>query len=260
MKRYVNARAEARIILAILAAATIATTPSSAQDRGDTEEMDPRATEVWEPEPPVVSARPDGSAPSDARVLFDGSDLSAWESVDGGPARWTVEDGAMTVVPGTGDIQTRQSFGDVQLHVEWRTPSEIQGEDQGRGNSGVFLMGRYEVQVLDSYENRTYSNGQAGSLYKQHIPLVNASAPPGTWQTYDIIFRAPRFDENGDVSEPATCTVLHNGVLIQDHVKLKGDTVYRGLPEYTPHAERLPLRLQDHSNPVSFRNIWIREL
>jgi hypothetical protein len=232
--------------------------PALEQDARD--EMKPEATEVWEPEPKWVSTLPSERPPSDAVVLFDGTDLRGWESVDGGPAGWTVTDDVMTVAVGAGDIRTTLSFGDVQLHIEWRTPAEVVGEGQGRGNSGVYLMSRYEVQVLDSYDNRTYSNGQAGSLYKQHIPLVNASRPPGSWQVYDIVFRAPVFGEDGGVVRPATCTVLHNGVLVQDHVKLRGDTVYQGLPEYTPHADRLPLLLQDHENPVSYRNIWIREL
>ena len=166
----------------------------------------------------------------------------------------------MTGKPKTGDIQTRQGFGDVQLHVEWRTPVVVEGEGQGRGNSGVFLQGLYEVQVLDSYNNRTYSNGQAASLYKQHSPLVNASRGPGVWQTYDIVFKAPRFAGDGSVLSPAYVTVFHNGVLVQNHVELKGPTIYRGYPEYEAHADRLPISLQDHSNPVSYRNVWVREL
>ena len=221
---------------------------------------DPRLTEVWEPEPAVITPGAGTAPPSDAIVLFDGTDLSAWQHLDGSDAKWLVADGAMTVKAKTGDIQTRQGFGDVQLHVEWRTPAEVESEDQGRGNSGVFLQGLYEVQVLDSFENRTYSNGQAASLYKQHIPLVNASRGPGEWQTYDIVYRAPRFAEDGSVESPAYVTVFHNGVLVQNHVELKGPTVYRGQPEYKSHPDKLPLKLQDHSNPVSYRNIWIREL
>ncbi|RMG66439.1 MAG: DUF1080 domain-containing protein, partial [Bacteroidetes bacterium] len=198
--------------------------------------------------------------PSDAIVLFDGKDLTNWESGDGSPAKWTVSDGAMTVAPGTGSIRTKMGFGDMQLHIEWRSPSEITGDGQGRGNSGIFLMSTYEIQVLDCYENRTYSNGQAASVYKQHIPLANACLPPGEWQTYDIIFMAPIFGDDGQLRRPATVTVLHNGVLVQNHVTIRGDTPYKGLPTYHAHASRLPLLLQDHGNLVSFRNIWVREL
>lgn len=222
-------------------------------------EMQPEETEVWEPEPAVVVPGEAAKPPSDAIVLFDGTDLSAWTGRDG-EARWIVQGGAVTVRPRSGDIFTKQAFGDVQLHIEWRTPAALSEDGQDRGNSGVFLMGRYEVQVLDSYQNRTYSNGQAGSIYKQHIPLVNASRPPGVWQTYDIVFRAPRFETDGSLSEPAFVSVLHNGVLIQNHVELAGPTVYVGLPRYEAHADKLPLSLQDHDNPVSYRNIWIREL
>ncbi len=224
-------------------------------------QMKPEETEVWDPEPKVVTPGTNQSAPSDAIVLFDGKDLSAWESVnkEGSPAEWLVKDGVIVVKPGTGYIKTKQSFGSCQLHIEFRTPAEVKGSSQGRGNSGVFLMGRYEVQVLDSYENRTYSNGQAASVYKQSIPLVNASRPPGEWQMYDIIFRAPEFHENGDLLKAASVTVLHNGVLVQNHFLIKGPTEYIGIPKYEAH-DKAPLMLQDHSNPLSFRNIWIREL
>lgn len=220
----------------------------------------PEDTEVWEPIPPIVSPGEAGQPPSDAVVLFEGSDLSGWEHADGQAAAWVVNDGAVTVAPGTGDIRTRAGFGDVQLHIEWRTPGEVVGEGQGRGNSGVFLMEKYELQVLDSYENTTYSNGQAASIYKQHIPLVNASRGPGEWQVYDVVFRAPRFATNGDLEQPAFMTVLHNGVLVQDHAELAGPTVFIGTPEYEAHPDRAPIVLQDHGNPVSFRNIWVREL
>ena len=224
------------------------------------EEPRPEDTEVWEPVPTVVTPGSGAAPPSDAIVLFDGSDLSAWRNEDGGDAEWTVADGAMTVAAGSGDIHTRQEFGDVQLHIEWRTPGVVEGDGQGRGNSGVFLQSLYEVQVLDSYANTTYSNGQAASIYKQHIPLVNASRPPGEWQTYDIVFRAPRFGADGTVAEKANITVFHNGVLVQDHVEIRGETVNIGAPSYKPHAAQMPLRLQDHDNPVSYRNIWLREL
>jgi len=233
--------------------ASVATAPPS-QQRGN-----PRLTEVWEPVPAIVDPGGGSKAPSDAIVLFDGTDLSAWEGRDG-DAAWEVKDGAFTVVPRTGSITTRRAFGDVQLHIEWRSPTVITGEGQDRGNSGVFLMGLYEVQVLDSYESATYSNGQAGSIYKQAIPLVNVTRPPGEWQTFDIVFKAPRFDTSGDVEEPATMTAFHNGVLIHDHVELKGPTVYIGEPVYESHAAKLPLMLQDHGNLVSFRNVWVREI
>ena len=219
----------------------------------------PEKTEVWKPAPVMVDPGRHGGPPSDAIVLFDGADLSAWRGRDGAP-QWTVADGAMTVRPGTGSLTTKRGFGDAQLHVEWRTPTEIVGESQGRGNSGVFLMGLYEVQVLDSWQNPTYVNGQAASVYKQHIPLVNASRGPGEWQTYDIVFTAPRFTAGGALDQPATLTVLHNGVLVQNHVMLEGPTVFRGAPRYEAHADRLPIMLQDHRNDVSYRNIWVRDL
>jgi hypothetical protein len=228
---------------------------------GHTQQEDtPERTEVWEPEPAVVDPGDGQTPPSDAIVLFDGTNLDAWANLAGDAAGWHVEDGVMTAVAGAGDIVTRQGFGDVQLHVEWRTPADVVGDGQERGNSGVYLMQRYEVQVLDSYDNRTYSNGQAASLYKQHIPLVNASRKPGAWQTYDIVFRAPHFAADGEVDSPATVTVFHNGVLVQDHVTLLGPTLFIGDPAYAPHGPREPILLQDHSNPVSYRNIWVREL
>ncbi|WP_397541083.1 DUF1080 domain-containing protein [Salinimonas profundi] len=215
-------------------------------------------TEVWEPVPPKVTAQP-GQPPSDAIVLFDGKDLSAWESVKGGAAQWTVKDGAMTVKPGTGDIKTKESFCDVQLHVEWKAPEpEADMEGQQRNNSGVFLQQRYEIQVLDSYESKTYANGQAASIYKQTIPLVNATRPPEQWQEYDIIFTAPRFDDE-TLKSPGYITVLHNGVVVQNHVEIQGKTEWIGAPSYEAHG-CAPIQLQDHSNEVSFRNIWIRKL
>ncbi len=217
---------------------------------------EPRATEVWDREPAKVTPGDNGAPPSDAIIL----NHSAWQSVDGGENPWTDENGIMSVAPGTKDIKTKQSFGDVQLHVEWRIP-DLPAEfvDQDRGNSGVFLQEFYEVQVLDSYENKTYNNGQAGSLYKQHIPLVNATKPAMQWQTYDIIYTAPRFGKNGNVISQARMTVIHNGVLIQNNVSLTGPTLYIGAPVYTPHG-KLPIHLQDHDHKVSYRNIWVREL
>lgn len=224
------------------------------------EQPAPKLTEVWEPIPRVVTPGIGTTPPSDAIVLFDGTDLSSWVAKDGSEPKWKVEDGIMTVVKKTGDISTKQAFGDCQLHIEFRCPAEVKGNGQDRGNSGIFLQGRYELQVLDSYDNRTYSNGQCGSIYKQYIPLVNACRKPGEWQTYDVIFTAPRFNQDGILVAPARLTAFQNGILIQNSVELKGDTLYRGLPSYTPHNLKEPLRLQDHGNPVSYRNIWIREL
>jgi hypothetical protein len=253
------------ILVAILPA--IGTGCNRSQATGETTEGDiallqqrPEETEVWEPEPAVVTPGENGAPPSDAIVLFDGSDLAAWSAEDGTDAGWRVADGAVTVVARAGNIRTRQGFGDVQLHIEWRTPAEVSGESQGRGNSGIFLMERYELQVLDSYDNRTYSNGQAGSIYKQYIPQVNACRGPGEWQSYDVVFTAPRFGGDGTLAKAAYMTVFQNGVLIQNHVELRGPTLYIGVPEYEAHPDRLPLLLQDHGNPVSYRNIWVREI
>ncbi len=202
-----------------------------------------------------------GMPPSDAIVLFDGTDLSAFKSAkDGGAAPWKVENGYVEVVPKSGDIETRQPFGDIQLHVEFQTPTPPVGKGQERGNSGIYIMGRYEVQVLDSYENETYPDGQAAALYGQYPPLVNASRPPGTWQVYDIAFEAPRFDAQGRAVTPARVTVLHNGVLVQHASEYTGPTGHKQRPPYKAHAAKLPLRIQDHTNPVRFRNIWVREL
>ena len=220
---------------------------------------DPVATEVWDPTPRVVIPGQDASPPSDALILFDGKDGHQWSHADGSPIKWVISDGIMTVRPGTGPIFTKEKFGDCQLHIEWRAPEVIEGEGQGRGNSGVFLQNRYEVQILDSYDNRTYSNGQAGSIYKQAIPLVNAMQPPGKWNTYDIIYKAPRFNDDGIMVAPAYVTVLHNGILIQDHFEVKGSTEYIGLPKYIAHGDDV-IQLQDHANPVSYRQIWIRRL
>jgi len=220
----------------------------------------PEATEVWDPEPRVVEVNNETGIPSDAVVLFDGTDLSRWRSRNKDEvAKWKIEKNHMTVVAGTGDIMTKEKFGSCQLHIEWRTPSEIVGESQGRGNSGVFLQERYEVQILDNFENRTYSNGQAGSVYKQHMPLVNACMPPGEWQSYDIIFTEPIFNEDGHKISSGHITVLHNGVLIQNHVLIYGSIEYIGMPKNMKHDDG-SIILQDHGNPVSYRNIWLRKL
>lgn len=226
-------------------------------------EMKPEMTEIWDPEVRIITpGETPSSAPSDAIILFNGVDLdSEWTNASGGKPGWIVEDGCVTVKRGTGEIRTKRVFQDFQLHIEWRTPAEVVGESQGRGNSGIFLQGLYEVQVLDSYNNRTYREGQAGGIYKQYAPLVNACKGPGEWQTYDIIYTAPRFNEDGTYFTPPTVTVLQNGVLVQNNVKLRGPTEYIGIPEYfvEKHGPQ-SLTLQDHGNPVSYRNIWIREL
>ncbi len=223
-------------------------------------EWKPALTEVWEPEPAKVDPGNDNQPPSDAIVLFDGTNFEHWDSAnEGEEVAWQIDNRAMTVSPKTGAIQTKESFGDIQLHIEWRSPEVINGKGQGRGNSGIFLQKRYEIQVLDSYENRTYSNGQAGSIYKQSMPLVNATKKPGEWQTYDIIYTAPVFDENDQLKYPARVTILHNGVLIQNNVMIMGATKYIGLPQYKAHG-KAPILLQDHGDPVSFRNIWVRPL
>ena len=228
--------------------------------------------EVWEPVPVLVSGVMDGTIPSDAIVLFDGFNLDAWHNAETEQAaQWDIADGAVTVNRGAGTIKTRQAFADIQLHVEWRATDVIQGNGQGRGNSGIFLQSLYEVQVLDSWDNATYVNGQAGSVYKQHAPLVNASRKPGEWQTYDIVFTAPHFDSNGVLISPAYVTLLHNGVLVLNHVEILGAT-FTPTPEYAascaPYAQtrvqdcsgKMPISLQDHGQVVSYRNIWLREI
>ena len=214
------------------------------------------------PRPPKVTSPTNlpVAAPSDAVVLFDGSDVSRWCSRDGGPARWVVQDGYMESVRGAGYVFTRDSFGDVQLHVEWAAPTPAVGSGQGRGNSGVFLMGLYEVQVLDSDTNVTYTDGQAAALYGQHPPLANASRPAGEWQSYDIFFRRPRFRPDGSLLKAARATVLHNGILVQDNAEIWGPTSWLQYRPYQSHPDKLPLALQDHGNPVRYRNIWVREL
>lgn len=224
-----------------------------------TVEWDPKLTEVWEPQARVVTPGVATSPPSDAIVLFDGKSTAEFTHEDGSPIKWEVKDGDMTVMPGSGGIFTKRTFTDCQLHIEWRAPSVVKGEGQGRGNSGIFFQGRYEVQVLDSYNNRTYTNGQAGSIYKQSFPLVNACRPPGEWQTYDIIFTAPRFNADGVRTNPGYLTVLQNGIIVQNHTEIRGTTAYRGLPQNEPHGAG-PIQLQDHGDLVSYRNIWIRQL
>jgi len=206
---------------------------------------------VW-PEPPIVAAPPQ-QPPSDAIVLFDGSDMSAWE----GGENWIVQDGYTQSA--RGDITTRQGFGDCQLHLEFATPADVSGSGQGRGNSGVYMMNRYEIQVLDSYENKTYFDGQCAAIYKQSPPIVNACRGPSEWQSYDIIFTAPRFDDAGELESAAYVTVLHNGVLVHNHFELLGGTFYNRPPGYSAHPDKLPIKLQFHGNPVRFRNIWVRE-
>jgi hypothetical protein len=228
----------------------------------------PEDTEVWAPVPKVVTPGTTNEAPpSDAIVLFDGKNLDEWQSVrDKSTANWTVADGIVTVNKAAGDIETRRTFRDYQLHVEWRIPTNVTGSSQERGNSGVFLAvapdGVYELQIVDSYNNATYVNGMAGSLYKQSIPLVNASRKPGDWQTYDVIWTAPTFEPNGSLRSPAYATVFYNGLLVANHFAMLGETRNTGLPSYTPYT-RAPIALQAHgdpSPPISFRNIWIREL
>lgn len=225
--------------------------------------MKPEMTEIWEPEVRVVTpGETPVNPPSDAIVLFNGDNLiDEWTDSKGGQPGWKIEDGFFTVVKGTGTIKTKRVFQDFQLHLEWRSPEEIIGTSQGRGNSGVFLQERYEIQILDSYNNRTYRNGQAASIYKQHAPLVNATKEPGKWQTYDIIYTAPRFNDDDTYFTPPRVTVLHNGILVQNNAVLRGPTEYIGIPEYSikKHGPG-SIILQDHGNPVSFRNIWIREL
>lgn len=253
-----------KIKMLLLATAIIVSGQSIAQ------QGDPKATEVWQPEPKIVTPANDQKPPSDAIVLFDGKNLDQWVSVKDStvPAQWTVSKGAFTVKKGTGNIQTRRSFTDYQLHLEWKIPANITGEGQARGNSGLFLSSTgggdlgYEIQILDCYNNKTYVNGQTGSVYKQSIPLANACKKPGEWQTYDVMWTAPRFNEDGSVLSSGRVTVIHNGILLQNNTEVKGVTVYIGKPSYKKHGAT-PIKLQDHgdkSEPISFRNIWIREL
>lgn len=241
--RQVNWRT-AGVCGAVLAAASLAAARSCAQEY---------LTGIEWPKPPIITPgdKP-GDPPSDAVILFDGKDMSKWNGVD----TWKVEDGAMVV--GRGFAESKQAFGDCQLHIEWRAPTPPKGEGQGRGNSGVFF-GPYELQVLDSYNNETYYDGQAGAIYKQMPPMVNAMRPPGEWNVYDIIWTAPRFNDDGSLKSPAFITALHNGVVIQNHFQILGDTPFTSPPRYNKHPSEQPIRLQDHNNPVKFRNIWVRE-
>ena len=234
----------------------LATLPLLAQ-----KDIKPEMTELWEPVPQVINPGDHSTPPSDAIILFDGRDLSQWIKAGTDElAHWQINpDGSMTVQKG-GGIETKEEFGSVQLHIEWRAPEEVKGDGQGRGNSGVYFQKVYEVQVLDSYNNRTYSNGQAASIYKQSIPLVNATSPPGEWQTYDIIFNEPQYDQKGKRLKKGSLTVFHNGVLVQNNVEIQGTTVYRGQPQLRDVKTPKRLYLQDHGNPVSYRNIWLRRL
>ncbi len=261
---------KSRTLWSTLAAITFVITsinaqkPSSTPPKVSPMPMKPEMTEIWEPEVMVVEpAETLGDAPSDAIILFDGTDLDQWVSAkdSNAVAPWKIVDNDhFEVVPGTGNIQTKMKFGDVQLHVEFSAPDKVEGESQGRGNSGVFLQDRYELQILDSYQNRTYRNGQAGSIYKDHAPLVNAMRSPLEWNSYDIIYRAPRFKEDGRLDSPATITVLHNGVLVQNNSTINGNTYYIGLHDYpSAHGDDV-ISLQDHDNKTQFRNIWIRKL
>ncbi len=223
-------------------------------------------TEVWLPVPvKVTPGNTNSDAPSDAIILFDGKNTTSWQRSDGSAAGWKIdENGVLNVVKGSGNIQTKEAFGSCQLHIEWKSPAEIKGEGQTRGNSGIFFMGRYELQVLEAYNNSTYVNGQAGSIYKQHIPLVNAAKKPGEWQSYDVVFTAPVFAADGTLQDSARFTVFYNGVLVQNNVKVKGTIEWIGLPSYKAHKPKEFLVLQDHGldggNPVAFKNIWIRPL
>ncbi len=259
-------------ILIVFSSALFAQQPPAGRGRVRADGARPQDTEVWEPVPKVVTpGAVDSAPPSDAVVLFDGKSLDEWVNTrDKQPANWIVHDGVMTVskAPGSGNIETKRTFHNFQLHLEWKIPANVTGTDQGRGNSGVFLASTgggdagYELQILDSYNNKTYVNGQAGSIYKQGIPLVNAARKPGEWQTYDVVWMAPVFNADGSLQTPAYATVFWNGVLVQNHFELKGETLYIGKPFYKKF-DAAPIKLQAHpdpSEPVSFRNIWVREL
>ncbi len=245
------------IVLSLALTSFFAIANTKAQEK----KVKPEDTEVWLPEPMIVTpGHTNNDAPSDAIVLFNGHDINEWKGENGGDVKWKVEKEAITVANESGGIVTKKVFGDCQLHIEWRAPEIVKGSGQGRGNSGIFLMSRYELQVLDSYNNKTYVNGQAGSIYKQLIPLVNANRKPGDWQTYDVIFTAPRFNQDGSVKAKARITVIQNGILVQNNATIMGSTEYTGIPTYKKHNDKEPLLLQNHGDSVSYRNIWIREL
>lgn len=252
-------------LLMAMIAGTVLSTQAQQKVYPQQEKMKPGMSEYWVPQPQVVTPGniQTNSAPSDAIVLFDGKNLDAWESTkDKGAAQWIVHDGMFTVNKPTGDIQTKQKFENFQLHIEWMIPEDITGESQARGNSGVFLQGMYEIQILDCYNNETYVNGQTGSVYKQTPPLANAMRKPGEWNVYDIIYSAPIFKEDGTYRVPPTVTVIQNGIVLQNHTTILGTTEYIGFPQIQPHGAG-PIILQSHgdpSEPISFRNIWIREL
>lgn len=257
MKKFFPASALAVVALASGTAAVIAMGGVNDWTIHDRNRPQPKVVD------PGTASTPDqpGRPPADATILFDGRDLSKWRSQkDKSPAAWKVGKGYFEVVKAAGGIETADAFGDCQLHVEWASPDPPVGQDQDRGNSGVYLMGLYEVQVLDSYQAQTYPDGQAGALYGQYPPLVNATRAPGQWQSYDIVFHGPRFDKAGKLTRPARATVFLNGVLVQDNSELTGPTTHKARPPYQAHAEKLPLGLQDHSHPVRYRNIWIREI
>lgn len=239
------------------------TTHSIPTEYSGVEPTKPEETELYTPVPPTVAPAKENAAPSDAIILFDGSNLDQWVGVNNKVAQWDINtaEGFFTVKNKSGNIQTKQVFGSIQLHIEWRSPAEVQGSGQSRANSGIFLQDKYEIQVLDNNDNDTYVNGQVASIYKQHIPLAKASAPTGEWNTYDAIYHAPEFNAAGKKTKSGTLTLLHNGILVQDHIEIKGTTPYVGWPKNEAHG-KAPLKLQDHgdNSRVSYRNIWVREL
>jgi hypothetical protein len=255
-----NTRNRFGTMMAVVLAMALAQSSALAEQKQEYEVHDMRRPQPVAVTPVVPASDEPARPPSDAIVLFDGTDLSKWKQKGDGEAQWKVEDGALVVAPRKGDIESKEHFRDVQVHLEWQHPADMKGEGQGRGNSGIFLMGLYELQVLDNYKAETYPDGMVGGAYGQYPPLVNAARKPGEWGMYDIIFRAPRY-ESGKVIKPARVTVLLNGVVVQDNVELLGPTMHKKLTEYpSDHPEKGPIRLQDHGQPVKFRNIWVREL